>query len=222
MNPGCFPSATSPLEAGPGVSPHPDEHALVASVFALSEPVLVTRADLAAPGPTIIAASPAMTVLVGYAAEELAGRSPRLFQGPLTERAVLDRLRRACEQGARFIGATVNYRKDGSAYFCRWTIDPVRDAAGRITHFFSLQADVTDRVPYGRQWLEAEERARAIHARAGAQMALLTEAILVLEKTKRSFRSKELGVLRERLVAESLRFGRELRPGEAVGGADKK
>jgi PAS domain S-box-containing protein len=174
-----------------------DEVALATALADMSEPALITRADLAAPGPTIIAVSSGMVALNQYRPDELLGRSPRLFQGPLTARAVLDELRSRCLRAEQFVGETVNYRRDGSTYLVQWTIDPLRDAEGRVTHFFSLQRDVTERRRYAREWLAAEEKVRAALAGAGTQLAAIAEAIAVLEKSKRSFRSKELGELAE-------------------------
>lgn len=181
----------------------PAESALAESLASMNEPALVTRADLHRPGPTIIAVSPALCAMTGLTAEEMLGQSPRIFQGPQTDRGVLDELRRACEAGRSYVGTTVNYRRNGERYIVHWTIDPMRNAEGVVTHFYSLQRDVSATHARGEEWLAAEERRHAAQSLASAQMALIAEAILVLEQTKRSFRSKELGALRQRLMAAS-------------------
>ncbi len=191
----------------PSIPLTPSEETLAASVSGLAELVLITRANLDRPGPTIVAASPGMAELTGYPLEELIGRNPRMFQGPLTDRALLSRLRQACERGEQFVGQAVNYRKDGRTYLHEWKIDPIRDAEGRVTHFFSLHRDITADRPFAMEWLEAEERARVALSQATEQMRLIAEAIIVLEKTKRSFQSKELGELRKRLAEVSRAFG---------------
>ena len=83
--------------------------------------------------------------MTGYEAVEVVGRSPRLLQGPGTDRSVLDRMRAALEAGERFQGEALNYRKDGSTYTVEWLITPVREPGGRITHWVSAQRDVTER-----------------------------------------------------------------------------
>jgi len=205
---------TYPPAAGTAMSPAPiellaNEIALAASLEQMSEPALVTRSDLERPGPTIVAVNAAQCAMTQYSAAELIGRSPRVFQGPLTEVEVLARLRDSCTRGEPFIGETVNYRKDGTPFVLRWTIDPIRDEAGRITHFLALQRDITAQHRYVRSWFEAEANARAAMARSSAQMALISEAIMVLEKSKRSFRSKELGTLRERLTQAARAFAED-------------
>ncbi|MBL7406405.1 PAS domain-containing protein, partial [Escherichia coli] len=78
------------------------------------EAVLITSADLDAPGPYIEYANPAFTRMTGYEVREAIGRSPRFLQGPQTDAAVLDRMRAALKAGVAFQGEAVNYRKDGS------------------------------------------------------------------------------------------------------------
>jgi len=65
------------------------------------------------------------------------------MQGPLTDRSTLDRLRSDLSQGHSFSGETVNYRGDGTPFLISWSIDPVRNQHGEITHFVATQEDVT-------------------------------------------------------------------------------
>ncbi|MEX2275854.1 MAG: PAS domain S-box protein [Actinomycetota bacterium] len=116
---------------------------LRAVVEGAGEGVLVTDADLEQPGPRILYANRAFTEITGYEAAEVLGRSPRLLQGPKTDRAVLARLRSCLERGEEFAGEAINYRKDNSPFVLAWRVSPIRDDTGRITHFFALQRDVT-------------------------------------------------------------------------------
>lgn len=186
-----------------------NEDELCALVSSLDEPALVTRADLELPGPTIIGVSDGLCQLTGYGREELIGRNPRLFQGPLTSRRVLDELRRACSRGESFIGEGVNYRKDGSPYLLQWAISPVFDA-GRITHFFALQRDITDLRDYAGHWLRSEAKAELSEVRTQELLAALHDAVEVLTATKRSFRSRQLGELKERLIRASRPWSRRI------------
>ena len=105
--------------------------------------VMITSADLGGDGPLIEYCNAALCAMTGYAADELIGRSPRMLQGPLTDRAVLQRLRLCLEEGRVFLGSTVNYRKNGEPYQLEWNISPVRDSAGKIQHFVSVQRDIS-------------------------------------------------------------------------------
>ncbi|MCJ2035580.1 HWE histidine kinase domain-containing protein [Methylobacterium sp. J-068] len=123
----------------------PDPDVLLAAVEATGEAIIITSAVLDEPGPTIEYANAAFTRMTGYAADEVLGRSPRLLQGPLTDRAVLDRMRAAFLAGEAFQGEALNYRKDGTTYVVEWLITPLRDDDGRITRWVSAQRDITDR-----------------------------------------------------------------------------
>ncbi len=75
----------------------------------------------------------------GYEEEELLYRSPRMLQGPMTDRSVIDTLKKSLEDSGRFMGQTYNYRKDGSIYFVRWSIAPLRDGDGKLIAYISFQ-----------------------------------------------------------------------------------
>ncbi|KAB1078448.1 PAS domain-containing protein [Methylobacterium soli] len=122
-----------------------DLRILQTAIEATNEAVLITSAELDWPGPLIEYANPAFTRMTGYEANEVVGRCPRLLQGPLTERAVVDRMRAALTAGEAFQGEATNYRKDGTTYFVEWLITPVRDGDGRISHWVSAQRDITER-----------------------------------------------------------------------------
>jgi PAS domain-containing protein len=72
-------------------------------------------------------------------------QTPRILQGPDTERAVLESLREALEAGDEWTGETVNYRKDGTPYRVQWSVAPVRGEDGEIEYWVSVQRDVTER-----------------------------------------------------------------------------
>ncbi|PWG64355.1 sensor domain-containing diguanylate cyclase [Spiribacter halobius] len=134
------------VESG-SLPPQPDPRELIAeAVEASYNAVVITTAELTAPGPRIVYVNAAFQRMSGYAPEEVIGRSPRLLQGPASDTAELMRLRACLEAGHRFEGRIVNYRRDGRPYHVEWSVAPIRDAAGRTTHFISLQRDVTRRV----------------------------------------------------------------------------
>jgi PAS domain S-box-containing protein len=177
--------------AGPGKAANPEANLganlpadFSGSVGALSAAVLgaaldvaglalvITDAALDLPGPVIRYANVHFQAVTGYPAAELLGRSPRLLQGPDSDRAELHRLRRELEANRRFIGATVNYRKDGTPYLNEWVVLPILGPDGAVTHWLSIQRDATrDGTPHPRagelqaRTLALLETVRAIAAR---------------------------------------------------------
>ncbi len=118
---------------------------LETAVLHSNESILITRADMEEPGPTIVYVNPAFTRITGYTPAEVLGKNPRILQGPKTDRAVLERLRHQCLHGEIFHGEAINYRKDGQEFYLEWSIAPVRDESGVITHFVATQFDATQR-----------------------------------------------------------------------------
>ena len=155
---------------------------LSAAVDQAAEAILVTDAEAAPPGPRILYANRAHGRVFGYEPGEVVGQSPRIFQGPKTDRAVLDRVRRRIAAGEPFSGEVVNYRKDGAEFVLEWDIAPVRDDDGRITNWVGTQRDVTERRRLEHEVLEVagreqERMARELHdglgqLLVGAQMQL--------------------------------------------------
>jgi PAS domain S-box-containing protein len=118
---------------------------LWSAVAEAKEAILITSADLNLPGPEILFVNAAFTEMTGYTEEEVLHKTPRILQGPKTNRGLLKQLRESLSRGDGFSGETVNYRKDGTEYFVEWDIAPVRDATGRIAYFISVQRNVTER-----------------------------------------------------------------------------
>ena len=99
---------------------------LGAAVEQFDYAVVITTAELDPPGPVTVYVNEAVTRMTGYTREELIGATPRIHQGPATERAVLDRLKANLHAGEAFEGQTWNVRKDGTPYRLQWTITPLR------------------------------------------------------------------------------------------------
>jgi PAS domain S-box-containing protein len=127
---------------------------------AASESILVTDADLERPGPTIVYINPAFERMTGWTAREVIGKSPRILQGASTDLSIFLGMRETLKSGHRWEGQTVNYRKNGSQFVMEWSITPLRDTAGQITHFVAVQRDVTARVEAERRVTQAQQAAR--------------------------------------------------------------
>ena len=79
----------------------------------------------------------------GYTREEVMGRNPRIVQSGLTEKNTYTELWAAIHIGRTWKGEFFNRRKDGTEYIEYATISPVRQANGEITHYLSIQEDIT-------------------------------------------------------------------------------
>ena len=151
--------------------PDLDGEALLELAFAHAyNSVVITDADFDG-GPFIQRCNPAFCAMTGYTEDELIGQSPRILQGPDTDRKVIEKLSREIRAGTYFEGSTVNYRKDGLPYIVQWNISPVRGADGAIVAYISIQQDITARV--------AAERERSLLAEA---LNAATDPVIILDQ----------------------------------------
>ena len=111
-----------------------------------NDAILITQAEpIDGDGPRILYANPAFLRTTGYTLEDVLGKTPRILQGPDTERAPRDAIRKALERWRPIVVELLNYRKDGTAFWVELSIVPVADATGYFTHWVSIQRDITDR-----------------------------------------------------------------------------
>jgi diguanylate cyclase (GGDEF)-like protein/PAS domain S-box-containing protein len=81
----------------------------------------------------------------GYTADEVAGRSASLMQGPGTDPQTRLALRTAMAEARPFRGDILNYRKDGTPFWNELSVTPVFDAPGVPAQFVGVMHDVTER-----------------------------------------------------------------------------
>ncbi|MDE2028009.1 MAG: PAS domain S-box protein [Candidatus Omnitrophica bacterium] len=184
---------------------------LAAAVRFSEDSIVITDTQLNPPGPHIIYVNPGFTKMTGYKPEEVYGKTPRILQGPKTDRAVLDRLKATLKKGEVFFGVAVNYRKDGSEFYNEWHIEPIR-TRGRISHYLAIQRDVTERVRI-QKMIEAKNIAlQEVIAQIEFQKKQLHENILInvekvilpsLEKLRR--KSSRLEVKHIDAIKQSLK-----------------
>ena len=105
--------------------------------------VILTDAGHSEVGHRIVYANKAFLEMTGYSEEEILGKNPNILQGAGTSREVISRLRHCLNEGIYFQGSTINYRKDGRPYSVEWNISPVRNKSGVVTHFISVQQDIS-------------------------------------------------------------------------------
>lgn len=118
---------------------------LASAVEYAEDSILITTTHLERPGPSIVFVNSAFTRMTGYTAEEAIGQTPRILQGPKTDRAVLERLRENMIRGEVFYGEAINYRKDGTEFYNEWHIEPIRNDRDEVTHYLAIQRDMTER-----------------------------------------------------------------------------
>lgn len=105
----------------------------------------VTIADARLPDRPLIYVNEGFERMTGYAPEDVLGRNCRFLQGSDTDAAAVAEIRAALEQCRDCVVEVLNYRRDGTPFWNRLSISPLRNAAGEVTHFIGIQSDVTAR-----------------------------------------------------------------------------
>jgi len=111
-----------------------------------NDAIVITEAEpIQSPGPRILYVNEAFTRMTGYSLQEVLGKTPRLLQGPKTDKETLTRIRTTLQQWHSDVFELVNYRKDGSEFWVELSIVPIADDTGWYTHWISVQRDITQR-----------------------------------------------------------------------------
>lgn len=107
--------------------------------------VLITEAEsLDEPGPRIIYVNDAFTKMTGYSAKEIIGKSPRILQGPNSDKKELEKLSNALRKWETCEITTINYKKNGDEFWINISMTPVSDEKGWYTHWIAIERDVTE------------------------------------------------------------------------------
>lgn len=136
----------------------------------------VTISDATNPEHPIIYCNPAFESMTGYRREEILGKNCRFLQGSDTDSAALEIIRQALKTESECQVILKNYRKDGTIFWNSFSISPVRDKTGKLTHFIGVQRDITDRK-------QAEEALQKSEAQSREQAAQLAAALEELKTT---------------------------------------
>ncbi|MEG4811738.1 PAS domain S-box protein [Microcoleus sp. F8-D3] len=152
----------------------------------------VTISDATDPENPIIYCNPAFERMTGYRRQEIIGKNCQFLQGSDTDPAAVERIREALQTESECKVILKNYRKDGTAFWNCFSISPVRDRMGKLTHFIVVQRDITHRK-------QAEEALHNSEAQSRKQAAQLAATLNQLKATNsqlvQSEKMSSLGLL---------------------------
>ena len=93
-----------------------------------SDAIIITEAEpFDMPGPRIIFVNEAFTKMTGYSKEEVIGKTPRILQGPKTDRKELAKLGAAIRNWQHYETTLINYKKDGEPFWINFAVTPIAD-----------------------------------------------------------------------------------------------
>ncbi len=90
--------------------------------------------------------NPAFTARTGFTLEDMFGKKPgHLLQGAGSDQEVVSKIGAALREGRSIRTELTNYTKAGEPYWVQLQITPIRNAAGEIEQYVSVQSDASDR-----------------------------------------------------------------------------
>jgi PAS domain S-box-containing protein len=107
--------------------------------------VIITEAELNdGKIPNIVYINPAFSKTSGYNSDEILGKSPEVFIGPDSDVKEHEKLINAIKKREECQVETLSYKKNKEAYWVNFNMLPVYDSDGELSHWVSIQRDVTE------------------------------------------------------------------------------
>ena len=141
------------------------------AMAASGEGIVIT--DPQEPHNPIIYVNTGFERLTGYSKDHALGKSCRFLQGAETDPAVLAEIRAALYEQRECRVELLNYRRDGTPFWNRLSITPVRDDSGKLIHYVGVQSDITDRKRAEAELKSANDKL----ARANAEITAASERL---------------------------------------------
>ncbi|WP_083685458.1 putative bifunctional diguanylate cyclase/phosphodiesterase [Massilia putida] len=114
--------------------------------------------DASLPDNPVAYVNPAFERMTGYALYEVVGRNCRFLQRDDRDQPGIALIRHAVEHAEISTALLRNYRKDGSLFWSRMHLFPVREDGAAPTHFVAFLQDVTEVVEAQHAVVQARER----------------------------------------------------------------
>jgi PAS domain S-box-containing protein len=152
----------------------------------------ITIADARLPDQPLIYVNAGFERLTGYSRDEVLGRNCRFLQGAGTDAETVVEIRKAIHDARECTVEILNYRKDGTPFWNRLAITPVKDVSGVVTHFIGIQSDVSKR-------RRAEDELRRAKLELESALSELRRDLELAAQVQQSFlpkRSPELAGLK--------------------------
>ncbi|NRR32634.1 EAL domain-containing protein [Oxalobacteraceae bacterium] len=119
------------------------DHTLLLRERAIESSTNAVLITAALPNNPIVYVNPAFERITGYSQAEVMGKSPRLLHGADLDQQGAQEIRAAIREQRDGHAVLRNYRKDGTLFWIEVYISPVREEDGSVSHFVSIQHDIT-------------------------------------------------------------------------------
>jgi PAS domain S-box-containing protein len=107
--------------------------------------IIITEAELNdGEIPKIVYVNPAFSIMSGYQSDEIIGKSPKIFFGANSNDQEYTKLINAIKTKTECQIETISYKKNKDEYWVSFSMLPVYNSDGELSHWVSIQRDVTE------------------------------------------------------------------------------
>lgn len=115
-----------------------------------------------------------------YTFEEVKGKKPNILKSSFHPEEFYEEMWRKIKNGEDWHGEILNKRKDGTLFWVETIISPIMDSRGNITHFVSVQEDITQRKKMLESIIKSEVEFRSVWENSVDAMRLVNENGIVV------------------------------------------
>lgn len=143
--------------------------------------------------------------LTGYNIGDVVGKNCRFLQGDKTQTEPVEKIRKAIQKGEECTVELLNYKKDGTPFWNRLSITPLKDKHGIVTHYVGIQSDITEIKETRKRLEQANYDLNVFHDRITGELDQARKA--------------QQFILPDDLPAnDKIRFGAKYEPMDIIGG----
>lgn len=169
------PNAAHTLLARPGQDPSAvlegSDYQLVEALTKSQQNFVISDPNL--PDNPIVFASAGFYELTGYAPDEVIGRNCRFLQGPKTDPDAITAIRQSIQAGRDCAVCLINYKKDGTPFWNRFFVAPLKGVDGKIVNFVGVQCEVKANVASALMTVQGGPHTEYTGTEAGKAAALM-------------------------------------------------
>jgi len=125
------------------ISLTPDQKRILLQKAANASSEGITISSMTEPDQPLIFVSEGFLNMTGYSRDEVIGKNCRFLQGLDTNESDVDQLRTAISNGVACTVELLNYSKNGTPFWNRLSITPIRDDNNRLTHYVGIQSNIS-------------------------------------------------------------------------------
>jgi len=143
----------------------------------------------------------------GYTSDELIGKNPRVFGSGKNSSKFWDKMWDTISSGKVWVGEVENLRKNGEAFFTQLLISPILDKDGKVSGYFGIHRDLTEKRTLERQLIHTQKMesigtlAAGIAHEVGNPLASISALVQVAQRiTTDPFVNEKLGLVKSQVT----------------------